>query len=98
MIEPKFGHQSVFCNGKLYVLGGYSSPQMTQKLQTVYKYDSDLNRWFICNPMKFSRADFSCFSSQNSKMLYVFGGCDNPDNSKTVERYDTVMDVWITLT
>jgi hypothetical protein len=50
--------------------------------------------------MKFGHANdsFICISSISSTNIYAFGGCDNPDNSKTIERYDSVMDVWITLT
>ena len=27
MLEPKYNHQLVFCNGKVFALGGYSSSQ-----------------------------------------------------------------------
>lgn len=47
--------------------------------------------------MKYGHGDFICLSSNNTTFIYAFGGCDNPDNSKTIERYDSVMDIWITL-
>jgi len=49
--------------------------------------------------MNFGHAgeNFYAVGNNISPNLYAFGGCDNPDNSKIVERYDSVLDVWITL-
>jgi hypothetical protein len=58
MIEPKFQHRVVVCNSKLYALGGYNDPNMTERSTSIQKYDFDLQRWFVCNPMKLGRADF----------------------------------------
>eukprot|EP00347_Sterkiella_histriomuscorum_P011691 403371477 len=99
MIEGKIKHKTVFCNNKLFVLGGFNNVSMTQKSQTVHKYDLDLKKWFICNPMNFGHSGDSFFAigNNNSTNIYAFGGCDNPDNSKILERYDSVLDVWITM-
>lgn len=44
-----------------------------------------------------SNDSFYVVGNNQSPNIYAFGGCDNPDNSKIVERYDSILDVWITL-
>jgi len=46
--------------------------------------------------MKFGHAgdQFYAIANNMSHYLYVFGGCDNPDNSKIIEKYDSILDVW----
>jgi hypothetical protein len=39
--------------------------------------------------------DGSCGFSSN---IYVFGGADTEEQSKTVEKYDAIIDIWVTLT
>lgn len=48
--------------------------------------------------MKFGRADFSCLSNQFTSNIYVFGGIQFDDISKTIEKYDSILDIWTTLT
>lgn len=66
----------------------------------MYKYDLEHNRWFNCNPMQYGHAgsSFYCISNQYSTNIYAFGGSDNPDLSKVIERYNSFLDIWITLT
>ena len=49
----------------------------------------------MCNQMKFGHAgdQFYAIANNMSHYLYVFGGCDNPDNSKIIEKYDSILDV-----
>lgn len=98
MLEPKYKHAVVNCNSKIYVLGGYSDTSLSVKSHSVYKYDKDLDRWFVCNPMRYGRADFNCISSAFSTNIYVFGGISNDEQSRVVEKYDSILDMWISLT
>ncbi|CDW80398.1 kelch motif family protein [Stylonychia lemnae] len=99
MLEPKYKHKTIYCNNKIFALGGYINISQSSKSQTIQRYDVDLNKWFVCNPMKFGHAgeQFYVIANNISHYLYVFGGCDNPDNSKTIEKYDSILDVWISL-
>ena len=46
--EPKMRHRVVSCWSKVYVLGGYSSEEMEERSNTVYKYDIDFKKWKQC--------------------------------------------------
>ena len=37
-------------------------------------------------------------SHEKSSNIYVFGGCLDKDFNNVIEKYDTVMNVWVTLT
>ena len=48
MLEPKYKHQIVSSNNKIFALGGFSEATQQTKSNTVYKYDLEFNKWFNC--------------------------------------------------
>jgi len=48
--------------------------------------------------MQRERADFTAVSHEKSRNIYVFGGCLDKEFNTVIEKYDTVMNVWVTLT
>ena len=67
------------------------------KSHSVFKYDADLKRWFSCNSIRYGRADFTCLSSMYSSNIYVFGGADGEEQSRIIEKYDSILDIWTIL-
>jgi len=48
--------------------------------------------------MQRERADFTAVSHEKSRNIYVFSGCLDKEFNTVIEKYDTVMNVWVTLT
>lgn len=48
--------------------------------------------------MRHGRADFLCASSSFANNIYVFGGAGIDEFSKVIEKYDSILDIWTTIT
>jgi hypothetical protein len=92
MPEPKVYHSMVNCNGKTYVLGGLSRIRAPSK--TMFKFDSETNKWFPCANLKFARSNFTALCSGYSSNIYVFGGTEIDEMSRVIEKYDSTLDSW----
>ena len=47
--------------------------------------------------MQRERADLSVVTHEKSRNIFIFGGCLDKDFNNIIEKYDTVMNVWMTL-
>ncbi|MDR1136356.1 MAG: S8 family serine peptidase [Clostridiales Family XIII bacterium] len=91
MPYPRFGHQSVELNGKIYVIGGKNAGGMTTN--TVQIYDPEADSWSMGATTVYHRTD-SAAAVCNGK-IYVFGANSSPGETWG-EVYDPDTDTWST--
>ncbi|WP_128895916.1 Kelch repeat-containing protein [Longirhabdus pacifica] len=93
MTTARYGHGVAEVNGKIYVIGGYSSD--IGHLNTVEMYNPETNTWTTKSPMPTSRLIFGT-AVVNGK-IYAIGGQDkNLNRLDVVEMYDPDTDSWTT--
>jgi N-acetylneuraminic acid mutarotase len=82
--------QSAVVDGSLYVLGGQTGSGVppTGILNTVEKYDPNMDSWQTMPPLSLARAA-GCAVSQGSNIYIIGGGSSAPPTSTTVLKYDT---------
>jgi len=67
---------------------------MTSKVE---RYDFELGEWVGCAKMYKERQSFVVVGSVSGRCIYVAGGCYLDSDSRLIEKYDTVRDVWVIL-
>lgn len=80
------GHGTVVLNGEIYVFGGLTSTGETDKL---FKLDKKL-KWKELASMNTKRSFIGSRSVVYDGAIWVIGGAQ----TKKVERYDPVQDLW----
>jgi N-acetylneuraminic acid mutarotase len=80
-------------DGKLYVMGGYDSQNLT--LSFVERYDPSTNAWEAAAPMSTARRALAAAVVDGK--LYVMGGHDGQNWLSSIERYDPAKDEWVTM-
>lgn len=96
MVHARYRHSIVINGSRAYAFGGLSSGRRI--LKSCESYDFDTEQWSLISTMQRERADFSAVSHEKSWNIYVFGGCLDKEFNTVIEKYDTVMNVWVTLT
>jgi hypothetical protein len=79
-------------NGKIYVIGGYSTLWNLARGIIVEEYDTATNTWKKKADMPTARSGL-CACEVNGK-IYAIGGNDLVGSLATVEEYDPVKDTW----
>lgn len=96
MIQPRYRHALVVCGSKAYAFGGLSTGRRILKSAEVYDFTTET--WAAVSSMQRERADMTAVCHDKSRNIFVFGGCLDKDFNNIIEKYDTVMNVWVTLT
>jgi len=101
MPTPRMTHTSAVVNGKIYVIGGWTSESDpdARVLSTVEEYDPVTNTWTRKADMPTARGDMVGSSPVVDGKIYVIGGYGgvslvSPTGSPTVEEYDPATDTW----
>ena len=76
-------------SGSLYAVGGSDG---YTRLNSVERYDRDLDRWIYTKSLNTSRSGVGVGTLGDA--LYALGGYDGRTCLKTVERYDPQVDCW----
>jgi hypothetical protein len=88
MIEPRSGHASAVCRGKLFVFGGEPA------LSTVEAYDPDSDEWSSRSPMPVG-LQFLTAETWRDTLIYLIGGEQNSTLQCSVPYiYDPTEDAW----
>jgi hypothetical protein len=88
---PRYGHGSVYADGKLYVIGGQAGPQST--LGTLQAYDPKTDVWTTLTPMPTPRAYFG--AAVLGRKIYTVGGTPGGGAIvRVVEAYDLDTGMW----
>ncbi len=69
MITPRNAHAIAKCQGRVYVLGGFSGKE---RLKSVERYSEITNTWTSMAPMKHRRHYLAACALE--PCIYVFGG------------------------
>lgn len=90
MTTSRYSCGSAEVDGKLYVIGGYTSANICTG--TVEVYDPATNQWSVRAAMPTARAEFGIAVVNN--MIYVIGGNDNVGPLNVVEMYNPATNTW----
>jgi len=95
MPTPRWTHTSAVANGKIYVIGGFTSQPDASALSTVEEYDPLTNRWTRKADMPIARGDMNGSSAVVDGKIYVIGGDDGVSmGGPAVQEYDPATDTW----
>lgn len=99
MLLKRYGHLSVYLNGLVYAIGGFSHKDLPHEqpvtLSACEKFSVTAeNQWThvsqLCEPRAFaSQVTF------NGQYIYVFGGMNDYTVLQSIEKYDTLNDNWV---
>ena len=77
MHEARYGHQSQYVNGNLFVFGGFSHRDLPNEapmtLNSCEKLSVIDNTWHVVSPMSKERA-FAASVILDSQYIYILGG------------------------
>mmetsp|Transcript_42495 Transcript_42495/g.40743 ORF Transcript_42495/g.40743 Transcript_42495/m.40743 type:complete len:662 (+) Transcript_42495:374-2359(+) len=100
MLMKRYAHVSLYLNGFLYCLGGFSHKDLLNEvpatLGSCEKYSVLDNQWAYLATMNESRAFSSAVALEN-QFIYVFGGLHDLQVLSTIEKYDSVCDSWVSV-
>lgn len=90
---PKYCHEVVVLEDKLYVCGGRHFYGTEDVLKTVFRYDPNDNSWTKVADMQLERCHFAMLVTDG--MIYAIGGEKESDlNMDSVERYCPQTNTW----
>ena len=90
MTDPRRALTAVSLPNGVYAIGGYNGDKY---LDSVERYDWDIEEWVNVKSMITSRWTLSSVSSTDCRYIYAIGGF-NGWAQNTVERYDVSEDKW----
>lgn len=98
MHHKRYGHLSVYLNGILYCIGGFTHKDLPKEppstLGSCERFTVNAEKgWKEVNSLCEPRAFSSCITF-NSQYLYVFGGMQDYTVLSSIEKYDTFADEW----
>ena len=98
MLLKRYGHCTVFMNGYMYAVGGFSHKDIPNEvpvtLASCEKFSVLDNVWSYVSTMNESRAFASVVGLEN-QFIYAFGGLHDFNVLSTIEKYDTITDAWV---
>ncbi|CAK82722.1 unnamed protein product (macronuclear) [Paramecium tetraurelia] len=90
--QSRYVHQCVSHNDKVYVLGGRQyGPDFESVLSHCEVYEGGV--WKTISPMTKRRSNFGVFIYNDQ--IYCIGGFDGKKNTKSIEYYDEVKNIWV---
>lgn len=100
MIFKRYGHASIYVREKVLVFGGFAHQdtpeEPPQTLVSVEQLTMQQNHWENVAPMNTPRAFASVVQIQ-SQYCYLFGGLSDYKILNSIEKYDIITDIWISL-
>ena len=100
MLLKRYGHSSVFLNGFIYIMGGFSHKDIPNEvpvtLASCEKFSVLDNIWSYVSTMNESRS-FGAAVVLDNQFIYMFGGLHDFNVLQTIEKYDTIADSWVAL-
>lgn len=100
LLNKRYAHASVALNGYIYALGGFDNRDADgippNTLDFCERYSIHENKWYHMNSMNEARA-FAGVSTVGDQFIYLFGGFHDYDVLQSIEKYDTIIDNWVTL-
>ena len=99
MTHRRWGHMACFIHPYLYLIGGFEHKDVSKTQHSTLKFCEKYNIDSLRNEgiaqLNQARA-FSGISVVNNKNIFIFGGFYNDTMISSIEKYDTLANVWIT--
>lgn len=99
MSHKRWAHSAVFIHPFLYFLGGFDHKDISKAMHSTLKYCEryhiETNRYEGIAQLNQARA-FMGTAVVNNENIFVFGGFYNDTLIPSIEKYDTLANVWIT--
>lgn len=100
MQVKRFGHCTIFLNGYVYAIGGFSHRDVPNEtpvtLSSVERFAVHENKWYYVASMNESRA-FAGVCKVDNQYIYTFGGLHDYQVLNNIEKYDIITDTWVSL-
>ena len=100
LLNKRYAHACVCINGYIYALGGFDNRDADgvapNTLDFCERYSLHENKWYLMCSMNEARA-FAGVSAIGDQFIYLFGGFHDYDVLQSLEKYDAVLDSWVTL-
>lgn len=100
MSNRRYAHGCISLNGYIYVVGGFDNKDADgvapSTLDSCERYSVHDNKWNSVCGMNEGRA-FAGVCTIGEQFIYLFGGFHDYEVLATIEKYDSVLDNWITL-
>ena len=100
MQNRRYAHAATCLNGYVFVLGGFDNKDADgvapSTLDSCERFSVHENKWFPVCSMNEGRA-FCGVSAIGDQFVYLFGGFHDYEVLQSIEKYDSVLDNWITL-
>jgi hypothetical protein len=96
----RYAHQCVALNGYVYAIGGFDNKDADgiapNTLDSCERYSFHDNKWYNCCAMNEPRA-FAGACTMSDQFIYLFGGFHDYEVLASIEKFDSVLDNWLTL-
>ena len=100
MQSARYGHQSQYLNGQIYVLGGFHHRDLPNEAPVTLTSCERLsvidNSWHASASMTMERA-FAASVVLDNQFIYIMGGMQDFTILQSIEKYDTLADSWETV-
>jgi N-acetylneuraminic acid mutarotase len=100
LLNKRYAHACVCINGYIYTLGGFDNRDADgvapNTLDFCERYSLHENKWYLMCSMNEARA-FAGVTAIGDQFIYLFGGFHDYDVLQSIEKYDAVLDSWVTL-
>ena len=87
-------------NGYVFAIGGFDNKDADgiapNTLDSCERFSIYENKWYTCCSMNEARA-FSAACTMQDQFIYLFGGFHDYDVLQSIEKFDSVLDNWLTL-
>jgi len=100
MNHRRYAHICVILNSYIYAIGGFDSKDADgvppSTLDSCEKFGLHENKWTTSCAMNEARA-FHGAVAASEQYIYAFGGFHDYEVLSTIEKFDSVLDNWLTL-
>lgn len=100
MLSKRYAHATVCLNGYVYALGGFDNRDADgvapNTLDACERFSVHENKWYHMASMNEARS-FAGVCPVQDQFIYLMGGFHDFEVLQSIEKYDAVLDNWITL-
>jgi N-acetylneuraminic acid mutarotase len=100
MLSKRYAHSCVSLNGYIFAMGGFDNRDADgvapSTLDLCERFSVHENQWSPLASLNEARA-FAGVCALSDQFIYLFGGFHDYDVLQSMEKYDAVLDTWVTL-
>ena len=100
LLNKRYAHACVCLNGYIYALGGFDNRDADgvapNTLDYCERFSIHENKWYHMASMNEASA-FAGMCTVADQFIYLMGGFHDYDVLQSIEKYDAVLDTWVTM-